>query len=419
MIVYILKNLDQRQLKNSEQNHMYDYVCRLRFYIKDASRVLIYTHDHFFFTCAFLAALSLNKTILFPHMNKDHIKKSLIKNNDLILDDSVFNHLPTKRYALNDIDICNPTLIFYTSGTTGNPKAIIKKFSQLEAEALTLKNTFSIDESCFVSTVPMHHIYGFLFSVLLPLYSYSSCLYKKSIALDDFLSFKDQTLILISNPTQLKRIEHIHHEKFKIIFSSSAPLPYDAAQNCLQYLRVLPFEIYGSTETGGIAYRQQHTVSTPWKLFNNIKINTHLDGTLTVESPYLLKPETINDVLLFHSQNEFDLLKRKDRTVKIEGKRINLDDIEGHLLKHPFLTDVRTCVIDLDFRLIVGAVLVLSDRGKNILKKDLIRILKQDLTNYYDAIFIPRKWRIVDHIPKNEMGKYEDLILKKYFDEEN
>ncbi|CAO4835890.1 MAG: D-alanine--D-alanyl carrier protein ligase [Holosporales bacterium] len=413
MIAHILNNIDHLKFNGNDCHHLKNYVLRLRFYIKNAQRVFIYTQDRFLFICAFLAAKSMNKTIILLQSNKNQM--TLTNGADIFIDDVVFHSLQQEELSLKDIEQTDSTIIFYTSGTTGQPKEIIKKFSQLEAEVLALKKTFSIHNGCFISTVPHHHIYGFLFSVLLPLYTDSMIVKNTCVLIEDILSIKNDHLILISSPTHLKRIGKDHIGKFKMIFSSSAPLSYEAAQHCLMYLDSLPIEIYGSTETGGIAYRQQYKENTPWKLFLGMQIHQQSDGSLTIESPYLLNQEKIHDDLFFHSKDEFDLLKRLDRTVKIEGKRISLEDIEGQLLRHPFVKDVRLCVLDLNHRITLGGIIVLSEKGENLLKKEIIDVLKNYLNDFYDLIFIPRKWRIVHCITKNSLGKYDDIELKKLF----
>lgn len=60
-------------------------------------------------------------------------------------------------------------LVFFTSGTTGPAKAVRHSLSRLLAEVDALWGTvIGSDASRVVTLVPPHHIYGFLFTVLLP-----------------------------------------------------------------------------------------------------------------------------------------------------------------------------------------------------------------------------------------------------------
>ena len=62
-----------------------------------------------------------------------------------------------------------PFLSLFTGGSTGKPKVWSKSPRNLLAEAFYLKERFSLsDKDLFVATVPPYHIYGLLFSVLVP-----------------------------------------------------------------------------------------------------------------------------------------------------------------------------------------------------------------------------------------------------------
>ena len=62
----------------------------------------------------------------------------------------------------------NSAIGFRTSGSTGKPKFIVHEFDVLAQEIESLASIFS-DRARIVSVVAAHHIYGFLFTVLLPL----------------------------------------------------------------------------------------------------------------------------------------------------------------------------------------------------------------------------------------------------------
>ncbi|MCV6071529.1 AMP-binding protein, partial [Escherichia coli] len=71
--------------------------------------------------------------------------------------------------------------------------------------------------------------------------------------------------MLVSSPALLKRLNEEHNPvAIRCVFSSGGPLPNQAAQHSHLLFGSLPIEVFGSTETGGIAYRQQHVASTPW-----------------------------------------------------------------------------------------------------------------------------------------------------------
>ena len=58
-------------------------------------------------------------------------------------------------------------LAFKTSGSTGEPRFITQDFAALAQETEALAEIFN-GATRIVALVPAHHIYGFLFTVLLP-----------------------------------------------------------------------------------------------------------------------------------------------------------------------------------------------------------------------------------------------------------
>jgi len=62
-------------------------------------------------------------------------------------------------------------LEFWTSGSTGEPKGVVRSVAQAEAEVALLERAFGhlMPEGPVVGTVPHHHIYGCLFRILWPL----------------------------------------------------------------------------------------------------------------------------------------------------------------------------------------------------------------------------------------------------------
>lgn len=69
--------------------------------------------------------------------------------------------------AANSLDIYSVTISFVTSGTTGVPKTCPHELAVLLQEAAFLAELFQGVERLYFA-VPSHHIYGFLFTILLP-----------------------------------------------------------------------------------------------------------------------------------------------------------------------------------------------------------------------------------------------------------
>ena len=333
---------------------------------------------------------------------------------------------------------------FYTSGSTGHAKAIHKNCQQLSLEISALKNEFSVlyqASNVVVSTVSHQHIYGLLFKVLVPLLLGKTIVnqtfeYPEHIGriLDELAeSNRTETLngLLVSSPAHLQRLalDNVlvpYSQNFIGIFSSGGLLSLDTSQALLKQMNVAPTEVYGSTETGGIAWRQgQRSVDEPWQAFPNIKLQTVADSQrLAIFSPYVIEqPYLTDDKVELLDARRFLLKGRVDRTVKIEEKRVNLNQIERQLVLHHWVAEARIIVMTNrahSARKILSAVLVLTANGQQSLlehgKLAFSNTLKLHLLSDIERICLPKKWRYLTEFPYNSQGKLVLSDLEKLFD---
>jgi hypothetical protein len=97
---------------------------------------------------------------------------------------------------------------------------------------------------------------------------------------------------LVSTPAHLNRmpknmITAAHRPR--TVFSSGGPLPFEVAQETERLLGVVPIEVYGSSETGGIAWRQQLAMTdAAWKPMPGVTWRVDpKEGVLEIRSPNL------------------------------------------------------------------------------------------------------------------------------------
>jgi 3-hydroxymyristoyl/3-hydroxydecanoyl-(acyl carrier protein) dehydratase len=191
------------------------------------------------------------------------------------------------------------------------------------------------------------------------------------------------------------------------VFSSGGALPADAAESLHQRLGQWPTEILGSSETGGIAWRQGDPL---WRAFDDVKLSQDEDGALRIESPYLPVGhiEQTADAARFTEDGRFELLGRLDRIVKLEEKRISLPLLEQALATHEWVSEVRLGVVR-ENRASLGALLVLSASGVHALRnqgrRTLTNTLRQHLVPHCEALALPRRWRLLSQLPLNTQGK--------------
>ena len=324
-------------------------------------------------------------------------------------------------------------LVVHTSGTTGAAQAIPKRLAQLAAEVETLDAAFgaAIGRADVVATVSQQHIYGLLFKILWPLVA-GRPIHALSRNYPEELAalLAQRPAILISSPAHLKRLpEHLGWDAVQVqvraVFSSGGPLPADVALASGALLGHVPIEVYGSSETGGVAWRQRKSVSDEtWTSFPPIAWRIGEEDLLEVRSPHLFDDQwlRVSDRAVAIDASGFVLKGRTDRIVKIEEKRVSLDAIEALLAASPLVVAVRVvpCEEEAGRRQVLAAFVVPSVAGKAVLangKPAFNRELSTLLRGAVEAVAMPRRWRYLEQLPTDAQGKTTQALLLALLDE--
>ncbi|GIU51865.1 AMP-binding protein [Shewanella sp. KT0246] len=325
-------------------------------------------------------------------------------------------------------------LVLFTSGSSGDPKAVKKSIEQLDAEVSVLESTFAsrLPQCSVVSTVSHQHIYGLLFKILWPLAAsrpFLSDLIEYPETLSYYIALMPN-LCLVSSPAQLSRLpEALEFEQQQLapslIFSSGGPLSYEASQHIHTCYGQFPIEVFGSTETGGIAYRRQMSPNRTWLPFSQIDIAADpVDGALMIKSPYLASNAEwlkCDDKIELAADGRFSLLHRLDRIVKVEEKRLSLAQMESLLCTHPFVNEAAVVQLT-EPRMMLGAAITLTDEGLTQLdesgKLSVNNHLKKHLLSEFERVTLPRRWRYPETLPVNAQGKRVQTDLLTVFNDD-
>lgn len=321
-------------------------------------------------------------------------------------------------------------VVLYTSGSTGDPAMHAKSFAQLASELNCHSELWPMDHHAVISQVSHQHIYGLLTGILRPLchgipFCGADSRYPEPMAarLSESRAAHRQPL-LVSSPAQLSRLpEHIDWQSAAPwqVLSSGAPLALADARRCEQLFQAPVIEIYGSTETGGIAWRRQSQSAT-WQPMPGVETR-ETDGLLELRSPFL-PPEYQPPGHWWPQQDRielctegFRLLGRADRVAKVAGKRISLTAIEGHLTQLPQVEAAHCSDLDLrDGR--IGVVVAMPGDylpWDHEARRQLIRQMREQLSTLLEAVAIPRYWRFVERIPTNRQGKLDRAQIQRMF----
>lgn len=330
-------------------------------------------------------------------------------NQAMLLPDAV-NPMP-----LSALDRQLATLTLLTSGSTGQPQAIRKQLWQFQREIESLEQQWGAELTTaqVLTTVSHQHIYGLLFKILWPLTS-GRCFYSKTCLSPESLlkAAHEQASIWVASPAQLKRLDQyspwseISH--LKAIFSSGGTLDIEVAKQIQHHSGLQLIDIYGSSETGGIAWRKP-ALDHRWQPFSGINIVPNHQQHL-LYSPYLPAdiPCLLNDQLKMDEDGRFSLLGRNDRIVKIEEKRLSLNELEQALQQSDSVS-LAHCRLWSGLRERLAAVVVLSAQGLDSLKvhgkNGLIKQLKNELRHRFEAVVLPKKWLFIKQLPLSAQGK--------------
>lgn len=329
--------------------------------------------------------------------------------------------LPGEPENINSQMICNPDepfLSLFTGGSTGKPKIWSKSPRNLFAEAFYLKRMFALsDKDLFVATVPPYHIYGLLFSVLLPFVSQAQVLPDIYTFPQEIISAinKHKASVLVSVPIHYRvlKVDGLSVPSLKFAVSSAGALDRSDALFFYKKTGLGITEFYGSTETGGIASRNVSEQTDNWTPFDIVSYKLK-DKRLLVKSDFT-SPEMEQDKEGFcltgdEAQKEkgdsFILLGRADGVVKVAGKRVDLLDVQNKIKKLPTVSDAYVLALPSDKgRESVVAAVVACDLTETHLKKLLMDML--------ESYAVPRWIKIVSSIARTPAGKIDRRRIEK------
>lgn len=315
------------------------------------------------------------------------------------------------------IDPARHLATLYTSGSTGEHQACPKAASQLLGEALSHVGTFGLRPGTrFLATVPSHHIYGILYAVLAPLFCGGAFLRETPFHAETVAAHlaRWRIDILVSVPAHLRGLEAVERlPRLDRTFSSGAPLPAATAAMLRERFGMGVTEVFGSSETGGIAWRDQP--EAPWRPFPGVAVSRDQDGRLLLDSPFLAasmpRPYACADRIAPSANGSFELLGRLDGVVKVGGKRVALAELEQRLLSLEGVRDAAAVAVD-----VAGArgkevwVAVATDR----LTPDALRAA---LRRWFEPVALPRRIQVCDRLPREENGKITSRRLRALFED--
>ncbi len=295
-------------------------------------------------------------------------------------------------------------LTFHTSGSCGQPKAVTHPLASLERESAHWAHIFS-GHDAISGNIPRHHIYGFLFSVLLPR--------RLNLTYRERRSELPQSTFVDNSPKHLL-ITLPHHLKLFLdsgqtasqgltAVTSTAPLPTAWARLALARNVDRLMHIYGSTETRGLAVRRN--AEDYFELLPFIE-KDHA-GTLVYRAPGGDKHRLdVQDQLRFIDDRRLRIGRRQDQAVQVGGYNVSLGQVGQKIKACPLVGEIaiRTYDSPLGVRLKAFVVPTLERYDQDQLRDQLAAYIRAHLPTEERPTAITLGARL----PRNAHGKLAD-----------
>lgn len=305
----------------------------------------------------------------------------------------------------------------YTSGSTGEHTACPKTAGQLIGEARTLARTFRPHPTArYVPMVPCHHIYGLLFGMLVPLVSGGAFYRHTPLHAAEVAALAAAGIdVLVTVPAHLRGMLIAKQGELPVIgrvFSSAAPLSPRIASKVKERFGWTITEVFGSSETGGIGWRDTGGAG-PWTPLEGIEVRAVEDDRLSLRSPFLApdaeQPYVGADRVRVDAEGRFEHLGRADGVHKVGGVRVSVAEVQQRLEAIEGVRDAAVLAVD------VGGARH-KELWAAVAADDLdAAALRAALRKWLAPVAIPRRFKVVDALPRNDAGKLRRADLEALF----
>jgi len=421
--------------------------AKIRRYVQtqNVENFIIHCEDSWYFLCTFIALLQCKKSVYITQTISESFLSEICTSTNIFITDQTVegstkytsiidivekSEIPSEKEIRTTPVINEETshIYMFTSGSTGKPKAVLHSIKEMELDNRTVISLWGKEyaKRKLITTVSQHHSYGLHWCILLP-FTIGLPFRRNRIEFpSEFQELSDTSYVLVSTPAFIKRTvesEETLNMKDVFISVSGGALSEDLAVKAEKLFGFCPMEGYGSTETSGVAYRQQSKDGLWFTPYDCCKIWIGEDGCLNVISPFIKDPNGVAtaDLSEIREDGKFLLKGRSDSIVKIEEKRISVTEVENRLYESGLVQDASVVALTNEVRQYLAAVIVLNEEGKkkfeNAEKLTINRYFHDFLMKYFENVVIPKKWRFVEKIPTDVQGKKHKLEIVAMFEE--
>ena len=313
--------------------------------------------------------------------------------------------------AFTGLQQFSATLTFRTSGSSGTPKSCTHQTAWMWQEANFLGHLLA-GRRRILSAVPSHHIYGFLFTVLLP-----QTLHINPLPVVDLRTSSPGALahlaqpgdLIIGHPDYWRNVTRLTRALPADIIgvTSGAPCPDELARDVVRAGLARLIQIFGSSETGGMGWRDDaalpYTCFPYWQ-----KQDDHMSLSRTLPDN-TRSPFPLQDRLSWSDAQHFLPAGRLDQQVQVGGINVSPARAAQVLKQHPDVQDacVRLMRHDEGNRLKAFVVPRRSDMDQQMLAETLSDWVREQLSTPER----PAAFTFGTQLPRQENGKLSDWII--------
>ena len=225
-------------------------------------------------------------------------------------------------------------ITFSTSGSTGRPKRCVQTLAYLDTEVDALASRWQ-DRRRVVALAPAHHIYGFLFTALLPDRLAVPCLSAADLNAAELAAEIRPGDLLVSFPESWAYLARSLPDWPASVEGvvSTAPCPADLLAYLAERGLSRMTEVYGSSETAGIAWRD--APDAPYDLMPQWRFTEPHDGGAPVLVHAAGTIHTLMDRVARTGPRTFQLDGRRDGMVQVGGVNVSPAAVADRLRVQP------------------------------------------------------------------------------------
>lgn len=363
---------------------------------------------------------------------------------------------PISEKLLPDFSTDRGAMILYTSGTTSLPKGVLTTHANIESQVSTLIDAWEWSaEDYTLCLLPLHHVHGIINVLSCALWAGATVHFLHPFdarqVFEIFLQGKVNVFMAVptiyfklisefESRSELEKVQlHESMKRFRLMVSGSAALPVSVMESWQKISGHYLLERYGMTEIGmaisnpydgqrraGYIGKPLPGVSARLVDEQNQEVAAGQPGEIQIKGAsvfkeYWGKPEATaktftedgwfktGDIAVIED-SYFRILGRDSvDIIKSGGYKISALEIEEILRKHPLIKDCAVVGMPEEEwgELVVAGIIPFGE----IDTKALNHWMREQMPAYKT----PRKYLILEELPRNDMGKVVKNDLKKLF----